>query len=119
MKVASDSRILGSGEFVEGLLAEAAKREEETLRLRRKIVGLRALMKGIVAGEGMEERELRSGDRGKRVVNARRLFCQFAVRRMGYSGAEVARYLGVTTSAVNRLAVSEENPEIQKYLKLS
>ncbi len=37
---------------------------------------------------------------------------------MGYSGAEVARYLGVTTSAVNRLAVSEENSETEKYLKL-
>ncbi len=118
MKVASDTRILGSGEFVEGLLSEAAKREEETLRLRRKIVGLAALMKRIVSGEGLEERELRSGDRGRRVVKARGLFCQLAVRRMGYSGAEVARYLGVTTSAVNRLAVSEENPGPRKYLKL-
>jgi predicted transcriptional regulator len=36
---------------------------------------------------------------------------------MGYSGAEVARFLGVTTSAVNRLAVSEELPEFRKYLK--
>jgi predicted transcriptional regulator len=36
---------------------------------------------------------------------------------MGYSGAEVARFLGVTTSAVNRLAVSEELPEVRKYLK--
>jgi hypothetical protein len=37
---------------------------------------------------------------------------------MGYSGAEVARYLGVTTSAVNRLAVSEELPDLKQYLKL-
>jgi hypothetical protein len=36
---------------------------------------------------------------------------------MGYPGAEVARFLGVTTSAVNRLAVSEELPEVKKYLK--
>ena len=37
---------------------------------------------------------------------------------MGYSGAEVARYLGITTSAVNRLALSEELPDLGKYLKL-
>jgi hypothetical protein len=38
---------------------------------------------------------------------------------MEYSGAEVARYLGVTTSAVNRLAVSEALPDLKQYLKLS
>jgi hypothetical protein len=37
---------------------------------------------------------------------------------MGFSGAEVARYSGVTTSAVNRLAVSEALPDLKKYLKL-
>jgi len=29
------------------------------------------------------------------------------VKKMGYSGANVIRFLGITTSAVNRLAVSE------------
>jgi len=37
---------------------------------------------------------------------------------MGYSGAEVARYLGVTTSAVNRLVVSEALPDLEQYVKL-
>lgn len=34
---------------------------------------------------------------------------------MGYSGADVARFLGVTTSALNRLAASEELPEIKLF----
>ena len=75
-------------------------------------------MKTLVAGERMEEAEVRCGDRRRGVVKARRLFCQLAVRRMGYSGAEVARCLGVTTSAVNRLALSEGLPDLKKYLKL-
>jgi hypothetical protein len=37
---------------------------------------------------------------------------------MRYSGAEVPRFLGVTTSAVNRLAVSEELAEVKDYLKV-
>jgi hypothetical protein len=41
-----------------------------------------------------------------------------AVGKMGYPGAEVARYLGVTTSSVNRLAVSEEAADLKKYLKM-
>jgi hypothetical protein len=70
-----------------------------------------------MAMEGVAEEELRSGLRTREVVKARRLFCQLAVQGMGYSGAEVARFLGVTTSAVNRLAVSPELPEFRKYLK--
>ena len=43
---------------------------------------------------------------------ARRLFCQLAVEKMGYPGAKVARFLGVTTSAVVRAAKTEELNEV-------
>jgi REP-associated tyrosine transposase len=117
LPVASDARILGSGEFTEHLLAEAARHDKETLRLARKVIQLAALARRISAGEGVAERELRSGSRRASIVRARRLFCQLAVQGMGYSGAGVARFLGVTTSSVNRLAVSEELPEVRQYLK--
>jgi len=35
---------------------------------------------------------------------------------MGYPGAEMARFLGVITSAVVRVAHFEDLPEIEKYL---
>jgi uncharacterized protein YijF (DUF1287 family) len=35
---------------------------------------------------------------------------------MGYPGAEVARFLGVTTSVVVQAAETEELEEVQKYL---
>ncbi len=34
---------------------------------------------------------------------------------MGYTGAEVARYLGATTSSVTRLANSEELSDLSRY----
>jgi len=49
-------------------------------------------------------------------VKSRRIFCQIAVKKMGYSGADVARFLGINTSAVNRLAVSDELTEVEKYV---
>jgi chromosomal replication initiation ATPase DnaA len=61
---------------------------------------LRIPVKEIAAGEGISESAFRSGRRPKKISKARRVVCQLAVGRMGYSGAEVARYLGVTTSAV-------------------
>ncbi len=52
----------------------------------------------------------------KAVVKARKLFCQVMVKKAGCSGAEVARFLGLTTSAVNRLACGVELPEVGRML---
>jgi putative transposase len=118
IKVASDERILGGEEFVQRVLSEAGEKEEETLRLSRRVSDLAALAKNILKGEGIGELEFRSGRRGRKVVRARKIFCQLAVGKMGYPGAEVARYLGVTTSSVNRLAVSEETKDLKGYFKM-
>jgi len=115
-KLASDERVLGGSEFVQELLSEAEQRQKETLRLSSKGSDLASLARDIAKGEGITESELRSGSRSRTVARVRRLFCQLTVKRMGYSGAEVARFLGVTTSAVNRSANSEEAPEIMRYL---
>lgn len=106
-KVASDERILGSGEFVQSLLDEANEREKETLRLRANLTDLASLARQIVRDEGITEAELRSGSRKNKISKARRRFCQLAVVKLGYPGAQVARFLGVTTSAVVRAASSE------------
>ncbi|MBM4349148.1 MAG: transposase [Deltaproteobacteria bacterium] len=118
IKVAFDERVLGGDEFIEKLLREVDERERETLRINRKVPDLQGLAKRVMEGEGIEERELRSGNRKREVVRARRVFCQLAIGKMGYPGAEVARYLGVTTSSVNRSAVLDEVTNLTKYLKL-
>jgi hypothetical protein len=76
-------------------------------------------MREIAKGERIEERRIRSGGRGKEVIRARRIFCPLAVKRRGSPGAEVARYLGATTSAVNRLAASEEYQKSLKYAQVA
>lgn len=65
-----------------------------------------------IMGRGIERTKV---VRSKRVSRVRRLFCQLAVGKMGYPAAEVARLLGVTTSAVARATNSEDLPEIDKY----
>jgi putative transposase len=116
IQATGDQRILGSSEFVEGLLSEAERRTKETLRIKKKIPDLASLGREIMRKEGLREEELRSGSRKRGISKGRRLFCQLAVRKMGYTGAEVARYLGVTTSAVNRAADSVELPELRLFL---
>jgi predicted transcriptional regulator len=38
------------------------------------------------------------------------------VKKVRYSGAEVARFLGISTSAVNRLANEDELPEVEEVI---
>lgn len=45
------------------------------------------------------------------VVRARQDFSRAAVKLLGYAGAEVGRYLGVTSSCVTRVASQEERFE--------
>jgi len=114
-KVFSDERILGSSEFVQDVISEAEERVKDTLRLSSTLPDLPSLAARISSGEEIDESQLCSGTRKRKVVKARRLLCQIAVKKLGYSGADVARFLGINTSAVNRLAVSDELPEIAKY----
>ncbi|MDX1778057.1 MAG: hypothetical protein R3339_04195, partial [Thermodesulfobacteriota bacterium] len=114
----SDRRILGSENFVSRILFEAGKKEKDTLRLLAKKVDLGYIGKIISTIEGIDERTLQSGKRGKEIVRVRKLFCQLAVKKLGLSGAETARYLGITTSAVNRIAATDEIARLDYYCKL-
>ncbi|NIA11522.1 MAG: hypothetical protein GWP10_17835 [Nitrospiraceae bacterium] len=115
-KIAYDERVSGSSEFVQKLLSEAEEKEKQGLRLITRIPNLAFLAVQIAEGEGIDEALLRSGTRKRLVARTRKLFCQIAVGKLGYSGAEVVGFLGVTTSCVNRLAASEEVQEISGYL---
>jgi REP element-mobilizing transposase RayT len=110
--MASDERILGNGEFVERVIAETERQERETLRLRRKVPELGALLKEVALREGLDEEELKKVRRRREVSAAIKVFCQLAVKKYGHSGASVARFLGATTSLVNRYAASSSDNSI-------
>jgi REP element-mobilizing transposase RayT len=114
--IASDERILGSGEFIERLIAEAEQREKETLRLRRRVPDLEEFAERISKMQGIERNELIMGSRKSEVLKARKIFCQVVVKKARYSGAEAARFLGISTSAVNRLANAYELPEVEEVI---
>jgi len=115
-KKASDERILGSGEFIEQVLSETEEKARETLRWRGRVPDLRSLLSKISKKKGVEEQQIRGRDQRRSVVSARKVFSQMAVKKLGYSGAAVARFLGVTTSLVNRYVSSEEVGNLDQYI---
>jgi chromosomal replication initiation ATPase DnaA len=60
--------------------------------------------------------ELCSGSRRRTVVEARRAISWIVVRELGYSGADVARFLGVTNSCVTRFVASGKNPDVDDLI---
>jgi len=63
--------------------------------------------------------ELLSGGRRRIVVEARDSISWIAVKELGYSGADVARYLGVTNSCVTRIIASGKKPDVDDLVKSS
>jgi hypothetical protein len=61
-----------------------------------KIPDLPSLALEVYTGQGVDEAELRSVLRKRQVVKSRRIVSQIAVKKMGYSGTDVAHFLGIT-----------------------
>ena len=78
---------------------------------------LKALLREVAKREGLGEEEVMGRSRRESVVRGRKVFCQVAVRKLGYTGASVARFLGMTTSSVNRMARLEEMTELDAWDK--
>jgi len=110
-----DQRVLGDGEFVERVLTEANDFTKGNLRLGGKKMELPLLAEKVCGVHGVSLGELRSGSRRREIMEVRRVFSWLAVKELGYSGAEVARYLGVTTSCVTRTISQGKRPERKKY----
>jgi hypothetical protein len=58
-----------------------------------------------------------SGSRGRDVVETRGSISWTLERELGYSGADVPRYLGVTNSCVSRFVASDRKPDVDDLIK--
>ena len=102
-RVPYDQRILGDGDFVEGLRSALDDLIQRNQKSRGQTPALETLAEQIGSKYGLLPGELTSGSRRRESVRARAEIARGAVRELGYSGADVARYLGVTTSCINRV----------------
>ena len=118
-RITSDERILGSGAFVNTVLHEAEQVMKEALVRKTRMLSLATLAALVSGQEGIEIPALLSDSWKKPVAKARRILCQIAVKKLRYTGASVARYLGVATSLVNRTAGEDEIAGLEKYFKSS
>jgi chromosomal replication initiation ATPase DnaA len=85
---------------------------KKNLRLSGQRIDIKALAEKVSKRYNVSIGELRSGGRRRAVVQARCAMSWIGVRELGYSGADIARYLGVTNSCVTRIISAERKQDI-------
>lgn len=105
-RIKSDERILGDSEFVSALLSEAREQLDRRYELEALGYDLDKIGKIVAELFEIEEETIYSKGRRKLQVEARDLFCYWAVKELGVSRTEVGRRLGISQPgigyAVNR-----------------
>ena len=99
---ASDERILGDGDFVEAILKEA----EEQFSIRQQYqmagFGLVELADSVASLLNIDSSKVRATGKQPEKVQARSLFCYWAVRELGYTATALARDLKISQPAVSQ-----------------
>jgi REP element-mobilizing transposase RayT len=112
----SDERILGSDEFVRKMVGVMTPRMRETLRFSDARIPIDMVAQRVCDKYEVSLTELRSASRRRAGVRARQAVAWIAVREMGHSGADVARFLGVSNSCITRFIAKGERPQIDDLL---
>jgi len=102
VQVKSDERILGDGEFVAQVLAQADEALERKYALEAEGVDIGYIAKRVAKLLDMRAKDIFNRGRYKRLVTARSLLCFWAVRELGFSMASLARKFGISTVAVSK-----------------
>jgi REP element-mobilizing transposase RayT len=96
-----DHRILGSGAFVEKLLAEEERMVRQRTLFRRKRINVEKFMDLISEKFGVTREEVIGGGQRQAVSVARSVFCYLASKDLGLTGRELSRALRLTPSAIH------------------
>jgi putative transposase len=102
-RLVSDDRILGSGEFVDRMIAEAhsAMRPQYSDREQRKKIEL--VLVAACQKADISMKELKAGSRRREVSRVRRRIAEKLFNDHGTPLAVIARHTGVSTSAISKV----------------
>jgi REP element-mobilizing transposase RayT len=99
----SDERILGSGEFVERIIKEAEAQIKFQLPVLEQSEKIDEFISKICKNEKVPIEEIKGGSRRRKASRVRAKIAIGLVKTHGVALAEVARQLGVSTSAISKI----------------
>jgi putative transposase len=95
----SDERILGSGNFVTEILKKSNEFQENRPR-----IPLEQLANRVIAYFGIKIEDVLGKSQKSRISTARSVICYFAIKKMGYSGISVGKFLKIRRYSALRCA---------------
>ena len=99
-RIKSDARILGDNNFVTQMLKQANEKLERHYELLNRGYDLAKIEERVIEIFGIERGEIHSGGRRQQQMQARSLFCFWAVNELGISRTKIATILGMTQPGV-------------------
>ena len=105
LRVVGDQRILGDGDFVEGMLAAAEEDFDRRHALKARGVTVDVVAARVAVLLGIPVKEVWQPGRYQRTVTARSLVCYVAVRKLGETMRSLAGRFGISTAAVSKSVV--------------
>lgn len=109
-RVRADERILGTGAFVERMLAAGDARQQAQHTRGARVREAQALLRRRRRQAQVSVTELQLGSRRHRVAAVRADLAVHLVTQLGLSLAETARQLGVSTSGIAKAVARAEQP---------
>jgi REP element-mobilizing transposase RayT len=116
--IKSDERILGDSDFVESILEEQNERLEQRYRLQMQGYDFDKVVELVVKLFQLKPEEVLSSSKQPQRVKARSLLCYWAVKELEIGGADIARRLKISQSAVSRAVARGERIAADMDLKL-
>lgn len=118
--IKGDERILGCSDFVESTLNQAREDFEQKTYAQLKGLDLKTLIEKVVEHFNVDLRTIKSPSKQRTAAKVRSVICYLAVRKLRISGADVARELSLTPSAVSKSVIrgqgEKRTVEIEKLL---
>ena len=102
-EVLTDERILGTDDFVERMLGEADPKARRLFSSRLRDKEVLQFMEERCDKDGISARQLQMGSRRGMIPGIRSDLAWKLAREWGFSLAEIARQLGVSTSAISQI----------------
>jgi len=103
LRVISDERILGTSDFVESVLKHANEAYERKTLAMAKGIGLESLIDAAANYFEINAELIKGASKQRVACRARSIVCYLAVERLRMVGAQLARELNLTPSAVSKL----------------
>ena len=98
----SDERILGDSDFVSQILVQKEETLEKHHALRSGGMDLEKIARRVSELMGIKEEDVWAAGKQQHVVNARSLFCFWAVRELGVTMANLGRRFGLSIPAISK-----------------